>query len=135
MRFKRSTKAKDGIDLTPLIDVVFLLLIFFMISTTFVANPGIKVKLPEASTKPITQKPETIEVTLTKEHRLYLNGQEVDSKNLASSLKQLQHGKTVSPLLIRADGQVRHAMVVYVMDQAHSVGITQLSIATIERGH
>jgi len=132
MRFRRAPKAKLGIDMTPLIDVVFLLLIFFMVSTTFVANPGIKVNLPTASSQPISEKPETLEVTLTKGNRVYLNGQEVDLKNLKSGLSTLAEGKTPPGLLIRADGDVPHRQVVTVMDQAHQVGITQLSIATTQ---
>ena len=133
MKFKPQNKPKAGIDLTPLIDVVFLLLIFFMISTTFVSSPGIKVNLPEASTRPLTQKPEALEVTVTAEQRLYLNGQEVDPKHLNERLKEQSRNQENPALLIRADGDVQHRMVVFVMDQAHLVGIKQLSIATIDK--
>jgi len=135
MRFRRNQKPKLGIELTPLIDVVFLLLIFFMVSTTFVANPGIKVNLPEASSRPVSEKPETIEITLTKEKRVYLGGQEVALEGLKSGLAERvkQQGEAPS-LLIRADGEVAHAQVVFVMDQAYQVGISQLSIATTEPG-
>ncbi|MDT8446925.1 MAG: biopolymer transporter ExbD [bacterium] len=132
MKFRQKTKPSLGIEITPLIDVVFLLLIFFMISTTFVAQPGIQVDLPQASARPDAQKPESLDLTLTKEHRIYLNGQELAPDQLLARLKAAPGGKDRS-LVIRADGLAQHRMVVFVMDQAHQAGIGKLSVATIER--
>ncbi|OGH04279.1 MAG: hypothetical protein A2600_11050 [Candidatus Lambdaproteobacteria bacterium RIFOXYD1_FULL_56_27] len=132
MRFKERQKPKIGMDLTPLIDVVFLLLIFFIVSTTFVANPGILVNLPKASARPVAQKPETIEVTLTQDHRIYLEGQEVAPGQLQDELVALTQGKGTPGLIIRADGAAQHQRVVEIMDAAYKAGVTRLSVATLD---
>lgn len=132
MRFRRNRKPVMGIEITPLIDVVFLLLIFFMLSTTFVSQPGIKVDLPQASVRPEATKPETLEVILTADHRLYLNGSELAPKALKERLA-LSKGGEKRQVIIRADGAAQHKMVVFVMDAAHQAGISKLSVATVPR--
>ncbi len=132
MQFKKREKKPIGLDLTPLIDVVFLLLLFFMVSTTFVNNPGIKLNLPEATTQPLTKPPKTIEIQITADHRIFISGRSIPASRLKVALQLLVKDQP-RPVLILADGQARHEMVVYVMDQATQAGLTKLSIATKEK--
>lgn len=116
--------------MTPLIDVIFLLLIFFMVSTTFITSPGIHVNLPEASVKSKTDKPESLEVIITDKNRIFLNGKAVSRNKLKTSLAAAGKKTGFKKLIIRADGKVQHENVVFVMDTAKQVGLHKLSIAT-----
>ncbi|MBU3917482.1 biopolymer transporter ExbD [bacterium] len=130
MRFKKRETKRLSLDVTPLIDVIFLLLIFFMVSTTFVTSPGIHVNLPKASTKAEIKKPKSIEVTITDKNRIFLNGQLVKEQELRESLAAIYKETGLNNLVIMADGKVFHELVVFVMDSANQVGIQKLSIAT-----
>lgn len=130
MRFRTSTKKRLQIDVTPLIDVVFLLLIFFMISTTFIKPSQIRVDLPKAkgSSKPVEIKP--LEVTINKKGQFFVNGMST-SKNKLRGILLLQQGKHKNAsLIIRADGSVAHRLVVFTMDTAKDIGIHKIAIAT-----
>ncbi len=132
MQFKkRGQQRKLTLDMTPLIDVIFLLLIFFMISTTFISYNEIKIKLPEAATKTKQEKIVPLEITITRENKLYIGKKLITSEDLLSSLKQRIANTKQEVLIIRADGQVKHQVVVQVMDTAKQAGINKLSIATI----
>ncbi|OGQ33894.1 MAG: hypothetical protein A3F16_04660 [Deltaproteobacteria bacterium RIFCSPHIGHO2_12_FULL_43_9] len=128
----RKKGAKSGlekIDLTPMIDVVFQLLIFFMVSTTFIVTPGLKLNLPEASNADTVEQTQDLTVELKADNTLYLNKSPVDIKNLESDLRSLAAGKDPT-LIIKADGTVSHSSVVEVMDVARKVGLKKLAIAT-----
>lgn len=126
---KRNNTKKIGLDITPLIDVIFLLLIFFMVSTTFITSPGIHVNLPQASSKIKKDKPESLEVVITNKNKFYLNGKELKKAKLKSALVTLQKKTKFQTAVIRADGKVRHEEVVFVMDTAKQAGLHKLSIA------
>lgn len=123
------------INLTPLIDVVFLLLIFFMVSTTFDRNAKLKVSLPEASVKAVKTQEEPIVLTIDAKGKYYINDRQVVNTKLAT-LKQAL-GKTIGKIkepsvILRADGMTPHQSVVRAMDAVSQLGITRLSIATVE---
>jgi biopolymer transport protein ExbD len=121
---------KPQINIVSLIDVVLLLLVFFMLTTNFVLQSGIEVKLPEA--KPAV-KESVAELTVTIKHnnKLYLNQQPIKLEELADALKKKLAAHTGDKLLIiRADKRVQHGKVVRVMDLAKGVGIERLAIAT-----
>ncbi len=129
MQFKKRISKKLSLDITPLIDVIFLLLIFFMVSTTFITSPGIHVNLPQGSSKAKTDKPESLEVVITEKHKYFLNGKAIKRDRLKTALATAQKKTSFKQLIIRADGKVRHEEVVYVMDTAKQVGLQKLSIA------
>ena len=132
MQFRKRVKKQIGLEMTPLIDVVFLLLIFFMLTTTFMQNPEIRVDLPDSGAKPSAKPPRIIEISISKDHHLHLQGKAVPASRLKTALEILIRHEP-RPLLIMADGKARHEMVVYVMDQASQVGISQISVATEEK--
>jgi biopolymer transport protein ExbD len=123
------------INLTPLIDVVFLLLIFFMVSTTFDRHARLKVDLPEASSKTQQMQDEPVVLTIDAKGNYYINDRQVVNNTL-DTLKQALL-KTVGDdldqsLVLRADGKSPHQAVVRAMDAAAQIGLTRLSIATVE---
>lgn len=119
-----------SIDITPLVDVIFLLLIFFMVSTTFVTTSGINVNLPKASVKVMTDKKDSLELVITEKNKHFVNGKPILKTKLKSVLAASKKKSGYEKLIIRADGDVKHKDVVYAMDMAKQVGLHKLSIAT-----
>lgn len=130
MRFKGRMELEHGlkqIDIAPLIDIVFQLLIFFMLTSSFVIQPGIKVNLPKAVTSEVI-KYENIEILVSSENVTYLNGQIVNLQELKSFLKQA--AKRNQTVLIKADTRAYLGRVVEIWDMCRDSGITQINIAT-----
>ena len=133
MKFKRGTREELELNLTPLIDVVFLLLIFFMVSTTFQKESEISLQLPRASDAEVTENSERIEVVINAAGRYFINDQEVvksDVASLQNALFKVSGGQRDIPLTIRADAQAPHQAVVTAMDAAGQLGMLKMSIAT-----
>ena len=130
MRFKGRMELEHGlkqIDIAPLIDIVFQLLIFFMLTSSFVMQPGIKVNLPKAVTSEVV-KFENIDILITSENVTYLNGKVVTTNELKTLLKQAA-GRNQT-ILIKADKRASLGRVVEIWDMARDLGITQINIAT-----
>jgi biopolymer transport protein ExbD len=126
---------RDDLDvnITPLIDIVFLLLIFFMVSTTFERESEIDVTLPEAAIDAPQEQSEVIEITISSEGMFFINGKRVINKQV-STLKQallkVANGREDPPIIISADANATHQAVVTVMDAARQLGFVHLSFAT-----
>ena len=126
------------VNLTPLIDVVFLLLIFFMVSTTFDRHATLKVALPESTTKITQQANEPLVLSIDAKGNYYLNDRQIINQSLDTLKQALQ--KTIgdaaaiknTTLVLRADANTPHQSVVTAMDAASQLGLTKLSIATVE---
>lgn len=123
------------VNLTPLIDVVFLLLIFFMVTTTFDRHAKLKVSLPESSTKATQQQNEPLVLSIDAKGNYFINDRQVVNQTL-ETLKQaikktLGDDKDVA-MVLRADANTPHQAVVRAMDAASQLGLTKLSIATVE---
>jgi len=130
LKFKQHTKLEHGleqIDIAPLIDIIFQLLIFFMLSSSFTFQSGITVKLPKAVTSDII-KEENLIVTITSENVTYLNGKIVTLKELAEELNAME--KTKRPLLIKADRRASVGRIVDIWDLCRNLGIEKINIAT-----
>ena len=134
MRLQHRTTEEPTVDLTSLIDVVFLLLIFFMVSTTFERQALLKVDLPEASqVEERAELPERLELVIDNEGRMYLNDQRLvdsDARTLRAALEQAAGDDRSLPLVLRADRMTPHHHVVTAMDVAAQLGFANLSIAT-----
>ncbi|HET6593344.1 MAG TPA: biopolymer transporter ExbD [Xanthomonadales bacterium] len=134
MRLQYHTTEEPSVDLTSLIDVVFLLLIFFMVSTTFERQALLKVDLPEASeVDDRTDLPESLELVIDSEGRMYLNDMRlVDSteQTLRAAIQEAVGDERSLPLILRADRLTAHHHVVTAMDVAAQLGFQNLSIAT-----
>lgn len=133
MSFQRKPSDEPRVDLTPMVDVVFLLLIFFMISTTFVESPGISIKLPEASSQTIERQPKEIKVYLSKEGEIYHLDQKISLDDFKGLLADHQSEAELTTVLLLADQESRHGKVVTLMDLARDAGFVKLAIATEQR--
>lgn len=133
MAFARRKREEPRVDLTPMVDVVFLLLIFFMISTTFVETPGISVQLPESSSQRDIQAPEEVKVQLSRDGDIFIGDEQLSLEELRQRLTG--HGAKAKEMnfALYADREARHGRVVEVMDLAREAGFGKLAIATEQR--
>ncbi len=135
MNLRIRPKEEPEVNLTSLIDVVLLLLIFFMVSTSFVKQSQISIRLPQAeSTAVVEDKPQQLEIMITEQGTYLINGRElVNSRpeTIRNALEKLSDGDTTLPLTISADANARHQHVVTAMDVAGRLGFSQISIATL----
>ena len=129
MQFRRPKTLSTRLDATPMADTVFLLLIFFMLSTSFVIQPGIQVRLPKAVTSEIQLKKDLV-LTITAENILFLNEQPITLEELGEALQAAFAQRKDRVLIIKADQEVKHGVVVYAMDIAKLNGADRLAIAT-----
>ena len=133
MKFRRQRRDEVGINLTPLIDIVFLLLIFFMVSTTFNRETQLSIDLPEAEGTAAQENEDQIEILIDESGRYRVNGQGlVDSRlrTLQAAIYKISVGDTTLPMIITADAQAAHEDVVRAMDAAGQMGFVHLSITT-----
>jgi len=133
LKFRRKRAEEVGVNLTPLIDVVFLLLIFFMVSTTFTRETQLSIDLPEAQGQARETSEEEIEILIDEAGVYRVNGQGlVDSnmRTLQAAIYRISAGDTTMPMVITADAQAAHEDVVRAMDAAGQMGFVHLSITT-----
>jgi biopolymer transport protein ExbD len=137
MNLRPRRKSAPDLNLTPLIDVVFLLLIFFMVSTTFIKETRIKVDLPRADTEErVEKKTETLDVTIDVSGRFYVNQDEVINtrpETLRRAMEKAASGRTDVPVTITADARTPHQAVVTVMDAARQLGLLQIRFTASQR--
>jgi len=122
------------INVTPLVDVVFQLLAFFMVTTTFRDVSGLDVKLPTASPTSAKTEASPITITLDAQEKAYLNSEPIDINALPEKLSALARENKDASLVLRADKSVPHGTIVTVLDAAKQNGIAKLAIATSPRG-
>jgi biopolymer transport protein ExbD len=133
LKFRRQRADEVSVNLTPLIDVVFLLLIFFMVSTSFTKETHLTIDLPEASGEALAAQPGQIEILISESGGYTINSQQlVDERlgTLKSAIRQISAGDTSLPMVITADAQSPHQAVVRAMDAAGQMGFVHLSITT-----
>ena len=135
MNLKARPRVEPEVNLTSLIDVVFLLLIFFMVSTSFVKQSQITIRLPEADSAAIIEEvAEQLEIMITEQGTFLINGRELINgrpETIRNALQKLSGGNTNLPLTISADANARHQHVVTAMDVAGKLGFVKINIATI----
>jgi biopolymer transport protein ExbD len=132
------TKRRDDpeLNLTSLIDVVLLLVIFFMLATTFVKEGRLRVELPEASATPDETPPAPVVITISAQGGYRVNERALinnSRETLRATLLKVADGETRQPVTIRADARATHQSVVTAMDVAARLGFTQVNIATISQ--
>lgn len=133
MKFQRRKRVEPGIDITPFVDVVFLLVIFFMVSTTFTKESRLKLQLPTADVAPREAPEQSIEISVDHEGGYAINGIALANRQrdtLVRGLRELAAGNTDTPLTISADGKASHQAVVTAMEAAGSAGFAHLNITT-----
>ncbi|HEY6612183.1 MAG TPA: biopolymer transporter ExbD [Pseudomonas sp.] len=137
MKFRRKPRENVEIGLAPLIDVVFILLLFFVVTTTFTRETQLKIDLPEADSATPVQETELkqLEVMIAADGSYSLNGQSLvksDLATLSSALQKESAGDSSLPLVISADARTPHQAVITAMDAAGKLGFSRLRITTVE---
>ena len=121
------------VNLTPLIDVVFLLLIFFMVSTTFEQQSRIQIELPEATATPAETEDDTLEIVIDAQGRYFIGERQVvnsELKTLKAAISKAVDGRELLTVIIRADASTPHQAVITALDATSQLGLTQISLAT-----
>ena len=135
MNFRPQRGEEVDVNLTPLIDVVFLLLIFFMVSTTFKDQSEIEIQLPNASEEPKEIAVESIEITIDAQGQYYVNSRPLVNSQLATLKRALEEvaGSEKDPVIIvKADAMTPHQAVITAMDASRQLGFGRLGFATIK---
>jgi biopolymer transport protein ExbD len=138
MNFRPDRKKGDDeidVNLTPLIDVVFLLLIFFMVSTSFDRYAYLKVQLPEASNKTQQNTGAPLVISIDAKGKYFVNQRQVVNTSLdtlKAAIKQTLGDRKDVTVLLRADANTPHQAVVRAMDASAQLGLVRISIATVE---
>lgn len=128
MKFKRRVFLEKGqLDIAPLIDVVFLLLIFFMLTSSFIFQPGIKINLPKALTSEVIQR-ENLIIVIREDNSLHIDERPVSQEELNSRLEIA--AKESKPILIKADRKASLGKVVEIWDMCRVEGVQKINIAT-----
>ncbi|HIC85466.1 MAG TPA: biopolymer transporter ExbD [Desulfobacterales bacterium] len=130
MRFKRITiEEEPRLGMAPLIDVVFLLLIFFMLTSHFEIASGVRIRLPKVARKVYESEQAKVIVLIDKQGTIYLKGKKVDLGLLKDKISKLVNEKGIVNLVLQADKYSSHGRVVAVMDAAKKAGIRSIIIA------
>lgn len=129
MKFETTRKPLSVFSLSSLTDIVFLLLVFFLLTSQFVIQTGVKVKLP-ASKLNEQSIPTKLIVSITEDQKIYVGSEETDIVSVAIKLEKLKEIMTENNLVIRADKTVNIDLVIQVIDAAKAVGIDRFTIET-----
>jgi biopolymer transport protein ExbD len=133
MNFEESLSTEEtepALNLTPLMDIMFLLVIFFAVSTTFKVFPGISVDLPGAESETIQEEEKSLTAILTEAGEIFIDGKPVETERLADTLRAKQEESPIGMFILEADRRAQHGQVVVLMDAAKQAGILQLAIST-----
>ena len=130
MKFAVARRPDPVLDMAPMIDIVFQLVLFFMVSTTFVTSPGIQVDLPRSSAQTVIAEKKDVNVWMTVDGAVYIDEEPVTESELDRTFRKAAADDPSTLVVIKADQGVQHGRVVTVMDMARAEGLTRLAIAT-----
>jgi len=122
------------VDITPLIDVVFLMLIFFMVSTTFNVSSSLKLDLPTSKAKVTEQKQKDVTISINAEGALYVQDEPVSDEALRKRILNATKGDPNIRVVLRADAETHHKRIVYVLDVLRELNMGKVGIATVSKG-
>ena len=133
MNFEKRLSMEENeltLNLTPLMDIMFLLVIFFAVSTTFKVFPGISVNLPGAESERIKEEEKSVTAILTEAGEIFIDGKPIEKSHLVDTLRVRQKESPVNMFILEADTRAQHGQVVALMDAAKKAGILHLAIST-----
>lgn len=128
MDWPKKNRIQPRLNIAPLIDCVFLLIIFFMLTSQFVMQPGLKISLPAASTS--RQEEGRITISVTRDGRIYLEGEEIEEKALFDKLRQRMEKEQMKAVIIKSDKEASFGQAVKIMDIGRIAGAERMTIAT-----
>ena len=120
------------VDITPMMDVVFIMLIFFIVTATFVKQAGIEVNQPQASTA-VVQEKANILIAINADNKIWINRREVDFRALRPNIERLHAENPKGSVVIQADSDSTNEVLVQVMDASRKAGVYEIAIAARER--
>ena len=120
---------KIGIELAPMVDIIFLLVAYFLINSTLIKNPAIKIELPKSETAN-AEAQRQIMIHVSKNNKIYLNGKTITLQQLPIQLKKIVKDKDKANVIIKGDKDANYQSIVTVMDYIHQLGITHFNLAT-----
>jgi biopolymer transport protein ExbD len=129
MQLSTKNKRKVSLNLTSLIDVLFILIIFFTVSSTFLEQPGIELKLPDAESSE-GHTAQKIIIYVDKEKNVFLNDNIVSISNLSAEVKKMANLQKDKSIVIKADTDVTHGLVIQIMDMLRKQGIYKIVVST-----
>ena len=129
---RKSTYEEEEMNLTPLIDCVFLLLIFFMVTTVFKQPYSLKVELPEADQAQVVEEKKLV-ATITADGRMEINRQQVNMRDLEQVLLREKEGTRSLTLVVRTDKETKHKHLLDLFEIAKRVGLEKIPLATEDR--
>jgi biopolymer transport protein ExbD len=129
MQYSKNQQKKVTLNLTSLMDIMFILIIFFTITSTFLEQPGIELKLPEAESSE-TYTAEKVIVFIDAQGAIYINKNKIQLDELASTVSELLHAQSEKTVVLRADEQTAHGLVIKVMDLLRKKGIYKIIVST-----
>jgi biopolymer transport protein ExbD len=130
MRFKKKKEEGPEISIAPLIDILFLLLIFFMVTSHFDISSGVRINLPKVTKRIMGEEDENrVTLIIDKSAQLYLEGEKIEQEELKGLLEEKVKEDGLLNLVLHADKDVSHGTVVGIMDLAKSAGISSIIIA------
>ena len=129
----RSGAAAAAVDIAPLIDIVFILLIFFLVTATFVRPTGVTVDRPRASQSEALE-PESLRLSIAQSGAVYADGEELSLTDLRQRVRDFVTGRELAHVIVIPDRRVSSGRLVEVMDEARAGGASQVAVATERRG-
>ena len=130
MRFKERERDDPRINITPLVDILFLLIIFFTVTTTFATTGGIDVDLPESRSQSQVENVQKLFVTIDRKGDAFIEGERMSGAELKERFQKLSKERENALVIIQADRSTAHGRVVTIMDLARAEGLKRLAIAT-----
>ncbi len=131
MKLRRRTRTDFLVDITPLVDVVFLMLIFFMVSTTFNVSSSLKLELPTSHATAQQREPKQVTINIDARGRLFVGDEPVEDGDLRKRILNASHGDPNMRVILRADADTKHKRVVFVLDVLRELGMGKVGIATV----
>lgn len=129
MKFQRTRHEEPALGIAPLIDIVFLLLIFFMVTSHFDVASGVRIKLPQTSRVIFDRPDRKVTVLIDPSGQAYFEGKALNLKELGERLRELAAENSTLQLILQADKDVKHGVVVEAMDAAKTAGVKSIVIS------
>jgi len=134
MRLRRKRRVDYTVDITPLVDVVFLMLIFFLVTTTFKISSSLKLELPSSKSHEQIEKVKEVVINIKASGSLFVGDEAVDDAGLRRRILNASKGDPGIRVVLRADAEAHHKRVVFVLDTLRQLGMNKVAIATLFEG-
>ncbi|MDX8411576.1 MAG: biopolymer transporter ExbD [Mariprofundaceae bacterium] len=131
MKLRDRKRPDYMVDITPLVDVVFLMLIFFMVSTSFNVASALKLELPSSHSREQTQELDEVVVSINPEGQFFVQSETVSDADLRRRILNATKGDPNKRIVLRADAEARHKRVVFVLDVLREIGMGKVAISTV----